>query len=139
MESYFVLIKEITPAKTAKGAEYLQLVDGMGEKWNYFQPYPMKLEVGKGYVFRTEQNGQYKNIREVEPLANVFKLQALKELANKSDYKRDLFMSLSYAKDLAIAGKISPADNTGLFSMAWQMYEWVNQTAEKLMPKEETK
>lgn len=135
MPNKLVFAKELKSETTSTGKAYKSIIDQDVEKWPLWDP--VEIQVGKAYLieFHTNEKG-FKDIDRITPVINIFQEKALRDVANKSDYKRDLFMSLSYAKDLMVAGKVSPADNVGLFSMAWQMYEWVNQTADKLMPKE---
>ena len=129
----YVVIREVKSATMKSGEAYPFCLDQENVRWNLFRPLP-HVEVNHAYAFYYESDGQYQNVKRIEPVVNIFKAQALKDTANRNDYKKDLFMSLSYAKDLLIAHEVP--DKTAMFSLAYEIYEWINQTTDKLMPKE---
>lgn len=127
-----VFVKEIHQAFDKNNAAYTWILDQDNSRWNLFR-IKATLEVNKGYVFVYETEGQFQNVKEIMPLVNIFKQQALKEVASRNDIKRDLFMSVSYAKDLCVAGQVQKAE---LFAMAETIYTWVTEKTTELMPKE---
>lgn len=133
MPNKLVFAKELKSETTSTGKAYKSIIDQDVEKWPLWNP--VEIQVGKAYLieFHTNEKG-FKDIDRITPVINIFQEKALRDVANKSDYKRDLFMSLSYAKDLMVAGKLP--DKVALFSMAYEIYDWVNSTANELMPKE---
>ncbi len=128
-----VFVKELKSGTTKNGKPYPIVCDQDNELWNIWNP--INLEVNKAYLFTFHVNDKnFKDIDNVTPLVNIFQQKALKEVANKNDIKRDLSVALSYAKDLLIAHEVP--DKTAMFSIAYEIYDWMNTTAESLMPKE---
>jgi hypothetical protein len=126
-----VVIQELKVG-TSKNGEYQIAYDQTHTRWNIFSPMP-KVDLNKSYAFHYEVEGEYSNLKKIEPILDLFKREALKEVASRNDYKRDIFMSVSYAKDLLIAGKIEPKE---LFTFADKIYTEVNKMVDKYMPKE---
>lgn len=134
MQAKYVIITELKSDKTKNGKQYTWFYDQDKFRWNCFDN--ENVELNKSYVLRFEQEGDYLNIKQLEPLVNVFHDKALKEIANRSDYKRDIFMSISYAKDLIVGGMLDPDD---LFTFAEKIYNEANSLTDKYMPKGEVK
>jgi len=128
-----VFVKELTYAKTKAGKDYPIVTDQDNEKWNIWNDTELHLQ--KSYLFSFILNDKgFKDIQKITLLTNVFHQRALKEVASRNDIVRVLGMMLSYAKDLVIADKI-PLDQ--MYSQAYLMYDWVQEDANKLMPKDE--
>lgn len=134
MPAKFVFVTELKTDQTRAGKTYTYLYDQDKTRWNLFNG--EQVELRKGYVFDFEVNGEYSNVKAIKPVINIFQQKALAEVANRNDYKRDLFMAVSYAKDMVCANQ-TPA--TEIFALAESIYKWVNETTDKLMPKDETK
>jgi hypothetical protein len=128
----YVIIKEIKLGKMRNGVDYPWILDHENVRWNLFPPLP-KVEVGKAYAFTYEHEGEYDNLKKIEAVINIFKAQALKEIASLGDYKRDFFMSVSYAKDLVASGKL---DHSEMYTEAEKIYTWVLEHAQNNMPKD---
>jgi hypothetical protein len=131
MPAKAVVITELKMGK-AKNGEYPIAIDQDKILWRLFPPLP-KVELNRCYAFHFEVEGEYSNVKSIEPLVNVFKREALKEVANRNDIKRDAMMCISYSKDLLIASKIEP---TELFTFADKIYVEVNAMVDKYLPKE---
>jgi hypothetical protein len=128
LASTFVFVAEIHSAKTLSGKEYKYIIDAeTKERWNLFNN--EKVEVNKAYTFSYEVNGTYKNIKSILACNNVFKQEAAKELASIIDIKRDIFMSLSYAKDLAANGVLDVGQIT---TKAMEFYNFATSKAYEL-------
>lgn len=119
-----VLVKELKSG-TTKGENsktYPIVCDQNNELWNIWQK-TCPLELGKVYLFTFHVNDKgYKDIEKITPLVNIFKQEALKEMASKSDIKKDYVMCLSYAKDLTV-GNVIKIDE--LFNWTEKMYEYI--------------
>jgi hypothetical protein len=131
----FVQVKEIKSGLTKGQKVYPIAIDQDNEQWHIFNQDANSLRANTSYLFSYEINDKgFKDLLKVTPLTNVFHQRALKEIASRNDIVRNLGMMLSYAKDLVIADKI-PLDQ--MYSQAYLMYDWVQQDADKLIPKEE--
>jgi len=131
MQSKFVLITEVKTDKTRQGKDYAYILDQDKIRWNLFNG--ERVEINKGYVFRFEQNGEYQNVKEIEPVINILKQEAMKDLANRNDIIRLLQFCLSTTKDLVVAGKLEYVNITNISE---ELYKWINDKADSLMPKE---
>jgi hypothetical protein len=129
----YVLVKELKSGVTKSNKNYPIVISGTGDRWNLFNG--EHVELNKAYTFGYEksEDGQYKNLRQVIPLENIFMQKALKEVANRSDLKRDVLMCLSYSKDLLVGGVIQKSE---LLTMADEIYKYVSEKTDELMPKE---
>jgi hypothetical protein len=128
----YVFVKELKTATTKQtNKSYPIIVSHTGELWRLFNN--EKVEIGKAYTISYEKSddGQFKNVRQIIPLANIFKQQALKELSSINDIKRDVFMSLAYAKDIAVSlNQNSPEiPLEKIFNWSNQIYSYVIQKA----------
>jgi hypothetical protein len=131
MPSEAVLIKELKIEQTKNKQNYTIVIDGYNNRWNIFNPpISMQLEINKAYVFKYEINGEFKNVKSVETLANIFQQKALKEVANKNDIIKNYSIAISYATNLASAGTI-PLDD--LFVWADKIYETTTAKADKII------
>lgn len=128
MQSKFVFITEMKTDKTRNGRDYVYCFDQDKLRWNLFNG--ERVELNKAYVFRFEQNGEYNNIKEIEPVINVLKVEVMKDLASRNDVIRNYSTFFSYAKDLCVGGKI---EKTEMFSMAESIYTWINEKADEVM------
>ena len=133
MQAKFVFITELKSDKTKTGKDYWYALDQDKQRWNFFNG--EKVELQKGYVFDYEMSGDFMNVKVIKPVVNIFQQKALKDLANINDIKRELQVCLSYSKDITIATQ--KFDKVEMFSLAYEMYDWLNSTADKLMPKTE--
>jgi len=127
LEQDGVLICELKNDKDRNSRPYLVVIDGFGVRWNLFGELAnYKLTLGKGYVFKYERNGEFKNVKEIEPLANIFKREALKELSSKSDIIRNVSISVGQAiQCFAIENKIP--NHEDLFTLSDKIYNYVTQ------------
>jgi hypothetical protein len=130
MQSKFVFVTEIHSDKTKTGKDYSYIFDQDKDRWNLFNN--EKIELRKGYVFRFEVNGEFRNVREIEPVINIWKQEALKEVANRNDVIRNYSIAIGQAiQYFAIEDKIP--DKVQLFSFAWEIYDDVQSKTDKVM------
>ena len=131
-----VFVKELTSGLTKSNAIYPKVRDQDNEVWNLFNGVNINdIHIQGSYLFTFEINDKgFKDIKKITPLTNLFQQKALKEVSNKNDIIRNLTVCLSYSKDLVIAGKI---DFGVLYPEAFEMYNWLNENADKLMPQSE--
>ena len=131
-----VFVKELTSGVTKSNATYPKVRDKDNEVWNLFNGVNINdLHIQGSYLFTFEINDKgFKDIKKITPLTNLFQQKALKEVSNKNDIIRNLTVCLSYSKDLVIGGK---QDLGEIYLMAFQMYNWLNENADKLMPQSE--
>ena len=131
-----VFVKELTSGVTKSNATYPKVRDQDNEVWNLFNGVNINdLHIQGSYLFTFEINDKgFKDIKKITPLTNLFQQKALKEVSNKNDIIRNLTVCLSYSKDLVIGGK---QDLGEIYLMAFQMYNWLNENADKLMPQSE--
>ena len=127
-----VFVKELTSGLTKTNSTYPRVRDQDNELWNIFNQNINDIHLQGSYLFTFEINDKgFKDIKKITPLVNIFQQKALKEVANKNDIIRNLTVCLSYSKDLVIGGKMELAD---LYLKAYEMYDWLNENADKLMP-----
>ena len=127
-----VFVKELQSGLTKNQKVYPVIVDQDNDKWYIFNQEVNSLHLQGSYLFTFEINDKgFKDIKKITPLVNIFQQKALKEVANKNDIIRNLTVCLSYSKDLVIGGKMELAD---LYLKAYEMYDWLNENADKLMP-----
>jgi len=127
-----VFVKELTSGLTKSNATYPKVRDQDNEIWNIFNQNINDIHLQGSYLFTFEINDKgFKDIQKITPLTNLFQAKALKEVSNKNDIIRNLTVCLSYSKDLVIGGK---QDLGEMYLMAFQMYNWLNENADKLMP-----
>jgi hypothetical protein len=129
----FVVVTELKMGLTKSNSEYPYILDQDKVRWNLFPPLP-KVELNKCYVFYFEEANGFQNVKEIAPVVNIMKQKALKELANRNDYKKDFMMCVSYSKDCLMQGIIKREE---LFTFAEEIYNQVNSLTDKYMPKEE--
>jgi hypothetical protein len=128
----YVIIKELKSGNLKAGGTYPYVLDQENIRWNLFAPLP-HVELNKAYAFTYETKGEFSNVIKIEPVVNIFKTQALKDIANRNDIQRNIMMCLAYSKDLAIA-QITKSEE--LYTKAIEMLDWVNKKTDELMPKE---
>jgi len=134
MEQDGVLVKELKTDLDKNKRNYQIVIDGFNCRWNLFGELSnYKLQIGKGYLFKYERNGEYKNVREIEPLSNIFEVRALEKMANISEYKKDVGVALRFSTDLIIGGKLELNE---LYTKTDEILDYLNKKAESLMPKE---
>jgi len=131
-----VFVKELTSGVTKSNATYPKVRDQDNEVWNLFNGVNINdIHIQGSYLFMFEINDKgFKDIKKITPLTNLFQQKALKEVSNKNDIIRNLTVCLSYSKDLVIGGK---QDLDEIYLRAFQMYNWLNENADKLMPQSE--
>ena len=130
----FVFVKELKSGVTKGGKPYPIVSDQNNEQWFIWTE--ANLVISGTYLFTYIINDKgFKDIKKITPLTNVFKQEALKEVANKNDIIRNLTVCLSYSKDLVIAERLQTEN---IYTNALTMYNWLNETANNLMPKDET-
>jgi len=121
-----ILVKELkTGTIKDSNKTYPVVVDQSGNYWRLFD-IQQTVELNKAYTigFEYSENKQYKNVREIIPLCNVWKQQALKELASKSDICKNVSISVGYAKDLVI-GKVIEVQK--MYDFADMVYTYISQ------------
>ena len=124
MQYEYVYVKELKSGQTKTQKQYPIVISDKNERWNLFNG--EHVELGKAYTFGYEfsDDKQFKNVRQIIPLANIFKMEVLKELASKSDITRNITVCLSYAKDLATAKTI---DIDKMLEWSDKLYDYVTQ------------
>ncbi len=123
-----IYVKKLEKPLDRNQKEYLKVSDQNNEDWNLFR-YAVMPEVGKCYLFTYEKDDKgYKTVSKITPLVNVFKQEAVKELANKNDILREWGIVTSYAVQLAVADKIKPDD---ILIWAERIYEFIQTKAEE--------
>lgn len=112
----YVLVKELKSGTDKNQKQYPIVISGIGERWNLF--HNEKVELNKSYAFgyTMSENGQYKNVVSIIPLAKIAVQEALKEVSSKFDLMRNIGIATGYAKDLAVA-KIIEVE---------KMFEWAD-------------
>jgi hypothetical protein len=127
-----VFVKELQSGLTKTQKVYPIVIDQDNDKWFIWEQNINDIHIQGSYLFTFEINDKgFKDIKKITPLVNLFQQKALKEVSNKNDIIRNLTVCLSYSKDLVIGGKIELID---LFLKAYEMYDWLNENADKLMP-----
>lgn len=131
-----VFVKELKSGLTKNQKVYPIVVDQDNESWHIFNQDASNIQVNSSYLFTFEFNDKgFKDIQNITPLVNIFHQKALKEVASRNDVVRNLTVCLSYAKDLVIADKVTMTESPNdIYSVAWEMYEWLQQTADKILP-----
>jgi hypothetical protein len=125
-QSEFIFVKTIEKPLDKFQKTYTKITDHENKSWSFFRN-DFTFEVNKCYELTYELNAKgYPDVQVIKPLANIFQQKALAEMANRNDVMRNLFMSLSYSKDLVAAGKLELAN---LMTEATLIYDWVNQKA----------
>lgn len=119
MQAKYVVITEMKTGQTKNKSDYTYILDQDKVRWNLFNNLP-KVELNKSYLFRFEIEGEYTNVKSIEPLTNIFHQKALQEVANKSEIWRNYSVTFSYAKDLCVAGKIELGE---MFNLADKIYD----------------
>ena len=128
-----VFVKEIGSGTTRNGKQYPIIKDQDNDTWHYWGGEICPVELHKSYLFTFKVNDAgYKDIEKISPLVNIFKQEALKEVASRNDIIRNLTVCLSYAKDMVIGKAI---DMDIMYDMAFEMYQRINDKADELMPK----
>jgi len=118
------------------GGQYLRIYDQDNQAWNLFNQSPPP-QVGKTYLFTFKKNELgYNDIEKITPLVNIFQQKALKEVANRNDFKRDFSIATSYSVQLVTAGKIPIGE---LFEWADKIYSKFQEKADEEMAKLEEK
>ena len=134
LEQDGVLVRGLSTDYDRNKRPYQVVTDGYNCRWNLFgELASYKLQLNKGYLFKYERNGEFKNVKVIEPLANIFEVRALEKLANISEYKKDVGVALRFTTDLIIGGKL---ELNQLYEKTNEILEYLNKKAESLMPKE---
>jgi len=135
MPSEAVLVKELRTEQDRNKRTYTVVIDGYNNRWNLFNPpITLKPEINKAYVFRYDINGDFKNVKAVELLANMFKQQALKDISSKNDIIKNYSIAVSYTIQLVASGVVKIEE---LFTWADKIYETTMDKANEIIPKEE--
>jgi hypothetical protein len=123
-----VLITQIKMGTTKNGKDYPIGYDQSGTPWRFF--HGEHIEINKGYCigYEWDETHKYKNIQKIIPLANVWKVEVLRELASKNDITRNITVCCSYAKDL-VASKDIGLDK--MFEWSDKIYDYVINKVEK--------
>lgn len=125
----YISVVEIKSATTKTNKVYPYIIDQDGERWNLFDC-PIKPEINRGYALRFEVEGEYRNVKGLEPVINKFKELVLKELASRNDIKRDYSISVSYAVNMACNGIIEPDK---IFEWADKIYDATQRKADAII------
>lgn len=108
-----------------KNGPYRKVTDQSGENWNIFSRFKdFPLEAGKAYLINYTQEGKYPEISEIRRLENVFMQAAVKQVSNANDVIKNRSVSMSYAVNLCIGGKI---DLPQLEAQADKILEYVTK------------
>jgi hypothetical protein len=121
----YVFIKELKSGQTKTQKQYPIVISEKGERWNLLNN--EHVELGKAYTFGWEfsDNKQFKNIKQVIPLQNIFKIEALKELSSKNDITRNVSIAVTQAiQCFAIEAKMP--NHEDLFALSDKIYEYVS-------------
>lgn len=125
-----VYVKELKQA--SKGDNHWTIVvDQDNIYWPIFQPFTVPA-IGKSYLFTFERNAEknWNDLKKIMPIVNLFQQKAVKEVANRNDYKRDYSIATSYAVQLVSGGKIGLDD---MFLWADKIYEQFQKRADEEM------
>jgi len=135
-ENKLVYIAELKTGRSDKSTTpWTQCVDQNGDTWNLFHT-NVKIEHQKTYLFTYHINEKgYKEIEKITPVVNLFVQKAMQEVASKNDIKHDLYISVSYAKDMVVGGVLEPQS---MFIKAKEIYEFVNSESDKIMSQIQT-
>jgi hypothetical protein len=119
----YVFVKELKSGevKTTQ-RKYPIIVSQSGEIWRLFNNEHVEINHAYTIGYEKSEDGQYKNIKSVIPLQNVWLQQALKEVSSKSDICKNVSVSTGYAKDLCAGGIIDP---TTIFEWADKIYDYI--------------
>lgn len=119
------------------GKPYWKITDQENQVWHIFRSEIQTFFVGKSYLFTYELNEKgFPDISKITLLANVFKQAALKEVSNKNDVVRNLAVSMSYAKDLAV-GKLITLEE--MFKWSDSIYDYFQNKATSIIGEVEEK
>jgi len=126
-----VYVAELKTGRSDKSTTpWTQCVDQNGEVWNLFHT-KIKVEHQKSYLFTFHINEKgYKEIENITPVVNLFVQKAIQEVASRNDIKHDLFISVSYAKDMVVGGVLEPQN---MLSKSIEIYDFINSEADKIM------
>ncbi len=128
-----VFVKELKTGTTKDNTNYPIVIDQDNEKWNIFRQ-AIKLELNKAYLFSFVKNDRgFNDIQRIVPVFNIFKQEALKEVANKNDVIRNYSIAISYAINLAGSGQIGIND---IFKWADDIYNALMEKADSLVPEQ---
>lgn len=136
MQFEFVLVKELKFATTKNtNKQYPVIVDQAGNIWRLFNG--EQVELNKAYTFGYDlsEDKQFKNVKQIIPLANVFKIQALKEVANKNDIIRNYSIAITQSIQIFAIGQKMPTTDE-LFRLSTSIYDHIEKFVDGKMPKE---
>lgn len=130
----YVVIREVKTTNNKNGEAYNYCLDQDSTRWNLFKPLPM-VEPNKAYAFYFEPENGYNNLKQIQPVINVFKAQAIKETASKAEIHRNYSICMTQAIQTFAIGQVVPT-NDELFRLATAIYTQVESFADSKMPKE---
>jgi len=131
MQYEYVFVKELKVGETKQTKKtYPVVVSQSGEIWRLFNNEHVELNRPYTFGYEKSEDGQYKNIKEVIPLQNVWKQEALKELSSKSDITRNVSITITQAIQV-YEQKGSGYTMNDLFSIADQIYTYVTEKTDK--------
>jgi hypothetical protein len=142
MPDKFVFVKELKTGRSEKtNSTWPEITDQDNEIWRLFRQ-QIQIELNKSYLitFTTNEKG-FKDIEKITPLVNIFKQEALKEIASRNDIQRTYLTCLSYSKDLCAAGVTK---FEGILDDTQWFYDWIDKSvnaemAEIQTPKQDIK
>jgi hypothetical protein len=119
MAEKIIVVANRKSAATKTGSDYLIVTDTTGRVWNVFDKLCHVFLVDRGAVIKIEtvKDSKFENITKAEYLMTI----PLPEI-DSADMLKSRSQCLSYAKDLAVAGKI---DIENIPAQAQLFYEWV--------------
>ena len=129
----FVYVKILEKPLDKNQKPYVKITDQEGQVFNIFGA-QMNYEVGKCYLFTYTLNDKgYPNIERAVPLVNIFKQEALKEIANKNDVIKHYSIAITQSIQVMAAGGHSSFTSDELFAWADDIYKHVNDKADEAM------
>lgn len=130
MNNKFVFIKEIKSGTTRFQKPYPIITDQDNDTWHVFNQ-GVQLELNKAYVFGFSFNDKgFKDIEQITPVVNIWKQEALKEIASRNDIIRNYSIALGHALEY-FSGTKPPLEE--VFETAGQIYNFVDSKADAVM------
>ena len=117
-----VLVKELKSGTTKNQKTCPIVLDQRGDQWWLFNNEKVELNHGYAFGYELSENGQFKNLKDIIPLENIFIQAALKELSSKLDITKNISVATGYAKDLTTS-QIIKVEN--LFEWADKIYNYI--------------
>jgi hypothetical protein len=144
MSDKLVYVKELKQGRSDKtNSTWPEITDQDNEIWRLFRQ-QIQVELGKAYLITFSKNERgFNDIEKITPLVNIFKQEALKEIANRNDVIRNYSIAITQSVQYYSTNGMLP-DITKVFEVADTIFAQVNSVADKVMasiqtPKQEIK